>query len=132
MINAATGSFIAGPFVDDQADMPDGAEWLEIADGWPDTLRYDAATRTFAPPPVTLTPRDVVGLYTPAERIRIFGSPVPEVRALYMMMQIMGVPIVVGSTEHVQGTALIAGLGLLDAPERAARIFAGMAPEVAP
>lgn len=112
-------------------DGIDATVWAQTGEAVPDDLEAHAYTLVgdqLTAVPRTLTPEGVVALYTPEEKARIFTSTEPNVQALLNALR-FSIGIVVGSDFHVQGTALIAGLGLLDAPERAVRILAGETPE---
>lgn len=111
----------------------EGIDWtIWEATGQPvpddiDTQAYVSSEAGLVAAPRLLTAEQVVALYTATEKARIFTSTEPAVQGLLNALR-FSAAIEVGSTFHVQGTALIAGLGLLDTPERAARILAGEEP----
>ena len=114
------------------------------------TVRWDNATRTFVPytAPRWLTGTQRLALYTPAQHARARrmltavhpeGHPLagqmvdPEglVQRLIDFSLAAHKPLSVADPYHIQATALLRGLGVIESDEEAARILAGITPEEA-
>ncbi|WP_194745716.1 hypothetical protein [Thermaurantiacus tibetensis] len=112
-----------------QPDLAEGEAAAEIpasAEGGDPLTEWQPASRTFMDVP-RLDADGIYGLFTAEERAAILTCGVPQVIGLVLALRFMRRPIRASDPLHVQGVALLQGLGLITA-ERAAQILAFQPP----
>ena len=125
-----------------------GQELVDVPPGYPETLGWTGTGfEPYPPPPVLMTGLQVLALYRPAQHARAkrmlfatYPEGHPQAGELVdpdgfterlVDATLASSAIVLGGTEHIQGTTWMRAIGVIESDEEAARILAGITPEEA-
>mgnify|MGYP003499143749 FL=1 len=127
LIDSATGDWIAGPLPDDTAiSVSPAQELVALAPGYPDTMRYDPATKTCVAIVAPISSLAFIALFTLAEKLAAYASDDAAVRMTIGEAQAAGM-IHLDDPRVADGLDLLAAANII-APARIPEILAAQPP----